>query len=77
MLRGDEVHVIDPEPVARVVDSTGAGDLYAAGFLHNLAKGRDLKQCGMLGSVCAAETLAHLGPRPAISLAKLAASRGL
>jgi len=77
VLRGDEVHVIDPEPVARVVDSTGAGDLYAAGFLHGFAKGRDLKSCGRLASLCAAETLAHLGPRPEGSLAKLAASRGL
>jgi sugar/nucleoside kinase (ribokinase family) len=77
VMRGGEMEIIAPEPIAKVVDSTGAGDLYAAGFLFGLARGRDLKTCGRLGSLCAAETLAHMGPRPAASLAKLAASRGL
>jgi sugar/nucleoside kinase (ribokinase family) len=77
VIRGNEMEIIAPEPIAKVVDSTGAGDLYAAGFLFGLARGRDLKTCGRLGSLCAAETLAHMGPRPAASLAKLAASRGL
>jgi sugar/nucleoside kinase (ribokinase family) len=77
VLRGDELHVVDPEKVARVVDSTGAGDLYAAGFLYGLARGKDLKTCGRLGSLCAAETLVHMGPRPETSLAGLVAARGL
>ena len=77
VMSGSELHVIDPEPVARVVDSTGAGDLYAAGFLFGLAKNRDLRSCGRLGSLCAAETLVQMGPRPSVSLAASAKARGL
>jgi sugar/nucleoside kinase (ribokinase family) len=53
------------------VDTTGAGDLYAAGFLHGLTRGDDLKQCARLGGIAAAEVIAHLGARPQISLQKL------
>jgi sugar/nucleoside kinase (ribokinase family) len=77
VLANGEVHVIDAEPVARVVDTTGAGDLYAAGFLYGLARGKDFKTCGRLGSICAAEVISHMGPRPETSLAKLAAQKGL
>jgi sugar/nucleoside kinase (ribokinase family) len=77
VMRGDELHVVDPEPVARVVDSTGAGDLYASGFLFGLARGRDLKTCGQIASLCAAEAISQLGPRPSASLAELIARRGL
>ncbi len=68
----DEVHVIDAHPVERVVDTTGAGDLYAAGFLHGLAEGFDLGTCGRLGSLAAAEVISHLGARPEVRLADLA-----
>jgi sugar/nucleoside kinase (ribokinase family) len=64
------------EPVAKVVDTTGAGDQYAAGFLFGLARGRPLQQCGKLGSLAAAEVIGHYGPRPQVSLADLAASKG-
>lgn len=55
-------------PVARVVDTTGAGDLFAAGFLHGLTSGRDFAECGRLGSVAAAEVISHVGPRPLVEL---------
>ena len=61
-------------PVSRVVDTTGAGDLYAAGFLYGLTRGRDPAVCAGLGSVAAAEVISHVGARPQVSLADLAAS---
>lgn len=72
VLRGSEVHVIDASPIEHVVDTTGAGDLYAAGFLYNLTRGRDLASCGKLGGLCAAEVLGHIGARPETPLAELA-----
>ena len=65
------------EPVMTVVDTTGAGDQYAAGFLVGLAAGRPLSACGALGSLAAAEVIGHFGPRPQVELRALAASRGL
>jgi sugar/nucleoside kinase (ribokinase family) len=65
------------EPVQRVVDTTGAGDLYAAGFLFGCARGLDLAACGQLASIAAAEIISHLGPRPETSLAALARAKGL
>jgi sugar/nucleoside kinase (ribokinase family) len=69
---GDEVHVVDAYPVDRLVDTTGAGDQYAAGFLYGLTQGLDLATCGRLGSAAAAEVISHFGARPQISLAELA-----
>ena len=68
----DEVHVVDAHPVAEVVDTTGAGDLYAAGFLFGLTHGYDLGTAGRLGALAAAEVISHLGARPQTSLAELA-----
>jgi sugar/nucleoside kinase (ribokinase family) len=75
ILRGDEVHVIDAHPVpgGRVVDTTGAGDLYAAGFLYGLTHGHDLGTCGRLAALAASEVISHFGARPETSLADLAA----
>lgn len=73
----DEVHVVDAEPVERVVDATGAGDLFAAGFLHGLTRGRPLAECGRLGVIAAAEIISHMGARPETSLAELARDAGL
>jgi sugar/nucleoside kinase (ribokinase family) len=67
-------HEITAEPVTQLVDTTGAGDLYAAGFLFGLTHGRDLATCGRLASIAAAEVISHLGARPEASLAGLAAS---
>jgi sugar/nucleoside kinase (ribokinase family) len=73
VIGGEEMHVIDAEPVDPLVDTTGAGDQYAAGFLYGLTHGHDLATCGRLGSMAAAEVISHFGARPAVSLAKLAA----
>jgi sugar/nucleoside kinase (ribokinase family) len=77
ILADEAVHVVPAEPVERVVDTTGAGDLYAAGFLYGLTQGRDLATCGRLGSLIAAEVLTHFGARPDTDLRKLVADRGL
>jgi len=71
---GDEVHVVDAHPAERLVDTTGAGDLYAAGFLVGLSRGLDLVRCGRLGSLAAAEVVSHVGARPARPLAELGAA---
>jgi sugar/nucleoside kinase (ribokinase family) len=77
VLAGERAVTIAPEPVERVVDTTGAGDLYAAGFLYGLTAGKPLETCGRLGSIAAAEVISHVGARPETGLARLAASRGL
>jgi adenosine kinase len=64
-------------PVARVVDTTGAGDMYAAGFLAGLAKGADYATCARLGALAAAEIIQHVGARPLVSLADLARDEGI
>jgi sugar/nucleoside kinase (ribokinase family) len=64
VLRGEEVHVIDAVPPERLVDTTGAGDMYAAGFLRGLTAGHDLATCGRLGAAAAAAILGQYGPRP-------------
>jgi sugar/nucleoside kinase (ribokinase family) len=71
------VHEIEAFAVQKVVDTTGAGDQYAAGFLYGLSQGRSMDHCGRLGSLAAAEVIAHLGPRPQVSLKDLAAAGGL
>ena len=77
VLAGEKAVTIAPEPVARVVDTTGAGDLYAAGFLYGLTSGKPLDVCGRLGSLAAAEIIGHIGARPEMSLSKLAAANSL
>jgi sugar/nucleoside kinase (ribokinase family) len=75
--RGAEVHVVDAAPVDRVVDTTGAGDQFAAGFLYGFTHGHGLADCGRLGSLAAAEVISHYGARPEVPLRELAASAGL
>jgi sugar/nucleoside kinase (ribokinase family) len=67
------MHVVRAHPVEAVVDTTGAGDLYASGVLYGLAQGLDLPTCVRLGSLAAAEVIAHVGARPMVPLADLAA----
>jgi sugar/nucleoside kinase (ribokinase family) len=68
----DGEHIAVPaEPVAQVVDATGAGDLYASGFLHGLAHGADLARCAELGSIAAGEIISHIGARPQVPLTSL------
>jgi sugar/nucleoside kinase (ribokinase family) len=64
-------------PVKKVVDTTGAGDLFAAGFLSGLARGADDRTCGRLGALAAGEVIQHLGARPEASLKDLARDNGL
>ncbi|WP_448028440.1 adenosine kinase [Bradyrhizobium liaoningense] len=64
-------------PVDKVIDTTGAGDLFAAGFLYGLARNLAYKQCGELGALAAAEVIQHIGARPQVSLKELAQQRGL
>jgi sugar/nucleoside kinase (ribokinase family) len=74
IVHADGVHKIDVHPVPGVVvDTTGAGDQYAAGFLYGLTHGLDLTTCGRIGALAASEVIAHLGARPEASLADLAA----
>ena len=64
-------------PVARIVDTTGAGDLFAAGFLAGLARGVALEGCARLGALAAAEIIQHLGARPLVPLSRLAHDNAL
>jgi sugar/nucleoside kinase (ribokinase family) len=67
----DGIVDVPAEPVARVLDTTGAGDLYAAGFLYGYTRGMGLAECGRIGSVAAAEVISHVGPRPLVELRTL------
>lgn len=73
---GDPTH-IGIERVGAVVDSTGAGDLYAAGFLHGLTHGLTAVEAGQLGALCAAEVISHMGARPQGNLVELAKERSV
>lgn len=68
VIDGDEVVIIDAEPVESVVDATGAGDMYAAGFLYGFVRGKPIEQCGKIGSIVASEVITHMGPRPLVPL---------
>jgi sugar/nucleoside kinase (ribokinase family) len=67
---------IDAAPVARVVDTTGAGDLFASGFLFGLSRGMPLAECGRLASLAAAEIISHYGGRPETPLKEYVAANG-
>jgi sugar/nucleoside kinase (ribokinase family) len=72
-----ETFLIAAKPGVRVVDTTGAGDLYAAGFLFGAARNRPPRECAALGTLAAAEVISHIGPRPETSLKQLASETGL
>ena len=65
---------IEPFQLGPLVDTTGAGDLYAAGFLYGYSRGEALERCGRLGSLCAAQVVTQLGPRSQASLPALVAT---
>jgi len=72
VIGGGQTHVVSAHPVARLVDTTGAGDLYASGFLYGYTSGYGLDTCGRLGSLAASEVISHLGARPEADLSVLA-----
>jgi sugar/nucleoside kinase (ribokinase family) len=76
LAEGGERLTVAAHPVEKVVDTTGAGDQYAAGFMFGLSRGRPLQQCGKLAGLAAAEVISHYGPRPLVSLKDLAAAEG-
>jgi sugar/nucleoside kinase (ribokinase family) len=71
IVAGDEVHVVDAEPVARVVDTTGAGDAFAAGFLFGLTRDLRLETCARIGAITAGEVISHIGARAEVPLREL------
>jgi fructokinase len=71
ILNGSGTHVIEPVKLGPLVDTTGAGDLYAAGFLFGHTQGRSVEACGRLGSLCAGQVVTQLGPRPQVDLRQL------
>ena len=77
VVAGDATYDVAAAAVDKVVDTTGAGDQYAAGFLHALAQGHALSVCARWGGVAAAEVISHYGPRPQVPLKGLVAAAGL
>lgn len=74
-LQGDERVEVPAEPISALVDTTGAGDMFAAGFLHGQAQGKGLKESLQLGAICAAEIIQHYGARAEKDLKALAAAK--
>ncbi|MEI2703840.1 MAG: adenosine kinase [Ilumatobacteraceae bacterium] len=71
IIGGDEIVSVPAQPVTEVLDTTGAGDLFAAGFLYGFTRGMALAECGRLGALAAAEVISHVGPRPLVELRTL------
>ncbi len=71
IVHNNEVIEINPEKVGKVFDTTGAGDLYAAGFLYGYAKNKSFEECGRYASIAAAEIISHYGARPLVKLKDL------
>jgi adenosine kinase len=77
VVSGNDTVAVPAAPIEKLVDATGAGDLFAAGFLTGLARGRDHQTAAQLGALAAAEVIQHIGARPEVSLKELAAQNGL
>ena len=77
VVQGTARDEIPAAEIAPVVDATGAGDMYAAGFLWGMSRGEPPLRCAQLGSLAAAEVISHVGARPQMALSQLAASHGL
>lgn len=70
-----DVVEVPAEPVAQIVDTTGAGDMYAAGFLYGYTRGKPVAECGRIGSIAASEVIAHVGARPQSDMKQLLADK--
>ena len=77
VVEGDATTEAPAFPIEKLVDTTGAGDMFAAGFLAGLARGKSHFDCARLGALAAAEIIQHLGARPAVNLGELARQNGL
>jgi sugar/nucleoside kinase (ribokinase family) len=77
IIKGNTTVMVEPVPVETVVDTTGAGDLYAAGVLFGLTQGYPLAKCGRLGSLAASIVISQIGPRPQVSLRDKAREMGI
>ena len=77
VVKGSEVHASPAHPVSKIVDVTGAGDLFASGFLYGITNGKSLYEAARLGSMAAAEVISHIGARPEVKLREHAARLGL
>ncbi|WP_232493598.1 adenosine kinase [Novosphingobium kaempferiae] len=74
-LAGGERAEVAAQPIERVVDTTGAGDLFAAGFLYGHVRGKGLEESLKIGAICASEIISHYGARPECDLAEFVAAR--
>jgi sugar/nucleoside kinase (ribokinase family) len=77
IVRGDETALVDAEPVDTLIDTTGAGDLFASGFLFGLARGQSLAESGKMGAISASEVISHYGARPEKALKSLVENAGI
>jgi len=77
VVTGDELHRVPAHPIEKLVDATGAGDLFASGFLYGYTQGKPLDHCARLGALAAAEVISHIGARPEVNLAEHARKHGL
>ena len=77
IVKGEEIHVVEAHPVKQVIDATGAGDLFASGFLYGFTRDLSLVQSARLGALAAAEVISHVGARPQMSLIAHAKANGL
>ncbi len=77
IVRGEETAIIAAAPVETLVDTTGAGDLFAAGFLLGLARNTSLEDAGRMGAIAAAEVISHFGARPEVELKALTEQAGI
>jgi len=75
VIEGGRHHVVAAEPATRVLDTTGAGDLFAGGFMAAMVEGRSLPDCARVGCIAAAEIIGHYGARPEVDLKALVKAR--
>ncbi len=75
VLAGDEIYIVSAKPVDQLVDTTGAGDAYAAGFFFGMSQNKDLARCAHIGNIAAAEVIQHIGARPDRPLKELVEAR--